>query len=419
MDTIFWFIVIPIVIITVYFFLKFKRKNETANNIQINYQHSPTYDLPWEIKSYKSTELELYNPPKALALTDSLKSHINNVIKLSPNAKDIVQNERKVVVKFGEEVLNKLKSGEFKLMRKEGTLDEFRAIAVDQKNQIRNHGWIEMKDVWKVNPTQLANAALGVLTVITSQEHLERINKQLNVIDRKIDTLLRLYNNDKIGKIQGSIRYLKSILPDVGDMDGSSMQVYSAKMEDISLRCYDEMHSILLEFPQLINEALHINEKTKFGIDKVVNEIKELTYTFEQKLLIAFGNIEVMSICLKINNDFGKNSEVSLNRLTDIEDYYKELLAFHDKFNSILKDKNLGLDAIFRTSKTVSNKKAEIEKHLTYHNENISSNRSVVDQHIVQLKNGSDTLLDGPIDLQVDYDEEDNITAVYRLEKAN
>ncbi|MFY0802069.1 hypothetical protein [Peribacillus frigoritolerans] len=384
----------------------------------INIVSSLPLEIPWNIDSYKSTNMQLYETPKKMILTDNLKRHIDNVIRLTPTAKDIVQIEKKVVVKFSEDILNKINSGDLKIMKKKGSVDQFRSIAVDQKNKIRSHGWLEGKVIKKVNPAQLANAALGVMTIITAQEHLEKINKQLNVIDRKIHNLLRLYQNDKIGKIQGSIRYLKSILPDIsiGNITKDNNSLYLTKIEDISLQCYQEIQSLLHEFPQIINEISSIKERTIIGLDKIVNELQELTNTFEQKLLIAFGNLEVMSICLKIRNDLEKNSKVNLNRLLDIENDYKQLLGFQDRINSILTDKQLGLNATFRTSKAVSKRKEEIEKQLEYHNVNINSNKSSVNQHIHQLRNHSD-LLNEPIDLQVEYDEEHNVTAVYKLKR--
>jgi hypothetical protein len=47
----------------------------------------------------------------------------------------------------------------------------------------------------------------------------------------------------------------------------------------------------------MINEVLNVKEKALYGVDKIVNELKEISSTFEQKLLIGFGNLEVMSIC--------------------------------------------------------------------------------------------------------------------------
>lgn len=425
MDVIYWSIPAIVIAISIAYLIYFKinKKNNKElikDNTESESVENPLpYEFPWEIKSYKSTDMQLYNPPQLLALTDTLKSNIDHVIKLTPKAKDVVQSERKVVVRFSEDVYNKIKSGELKIMKKKGTVEQFRTMAVDQKNTIRKHGWLEIKDIKKVNPAQLANVALGVMTVITAQEHLDKINKQLTTIDRKVDNLLRNYQNDRIGKIQGSIQYLKSIFSDITNPTGGNKQLYLTKIEDISLQCYQEMQSIIQEFPHMTNEVLNIKEKAILNVDNIVNDLKEVSSTFEQKLLIAFGNLEVMSICLKVRNDLEENSKVSINRLSDIENYFHQLLGFHDNFNTIIKDKQLGLDATFKTDKSISKRKLQIEEQLAFHNENITRNRFDVDQHIVQLKNNDHNLIDETYDLQIEYDDNDNVTAVYKLKRVN
>ena len=409
-------LVFVVVIIISFINYKLNNKVKSSNDKQLVNEDSLPTELPWEVQSYNSTDLTLYRKPKTLILTDPLKSHIGEVIKYSPNAKDIVKSERKVIVKFSEEVLEKIKLGELKIMKKQGSGDQFRVLAVDNKNRIKNHGWLEIRDIKKVNPAQLANAALGVMTVITAQEHLQKINKQLTVIDENIGTLIRQYNNDKFGNIQGNIRYLKSILPSIINQD-EKLQTYIIKIEDFSSTAYNEIESILRELPLLIYNASHIEEKTKFGLDKIVNDIKEVTSAFEQKVLLGYGNLEVMSVCLKIMNDLGNDSEVNINRLEDIENYYNQLNEYHNKFKKILKDKNLTLEATFRRNKVVNNKKEEIKKHLSFHYGTIYNNKSAVNQQINQLKIKPKDLVEDPVNLQIEFDKKDNITAVYRLEQ--
>lgn len=411
-------VVLVVVAISIFIFYKLKNIGKSSNKKEFVNEDSPPIELPWEVQSYKSTDLTLYRQPESLTLTEHLKSHIGDVIRFSPNAKDIVKSEKKVIVKFSEEVLEKIKSGELSIMKKKGSADQFRAIAVDNKHKIKNHGWLEIKDIKKVNPAQLANAVFGVMTVITAQEHLDKINKQLNVIDQKIDTLIRQYNNDKFGNIQGNIRYLKSILPSILRQD-EKLPIYLIKIEDISSASYNEIESVLRELPFLINNASHIQEKAKFGLEKIVNEIIDLASTFEQKILLGYGSLEVMSVCLKLMNDLGNNSEVNINRLRDIENYYNQLTKYHNEFENILKNKNLALDATFRRNKTIEKKKEEIKKHLFCHYETINNNMSAINQHIVELQNGDKDLINGPVNLQIEYDEMENITAVYRLKQVN
>lgn len=376
-------------------------------------------EIPWEIKTYVPTTLQVYDPPQPVVLTDYLRSHVENIIKISPNAKDMVQTERKVVIKFSEDVLKKFKTGELKLMKKKGTADKFRPIAVDRKNVIRKHGWLEVKDIKKLNPAQLANAVLGVMTVITAQEHLANINNQLKNMDKKINTIIRYYHNDKIGNIQGSIQYLKTILPDIMNTIGENEQVYLNKIEDISLQCYQDYQSVVREFPKIIEEINAMEVKTKFKMENIISEIKDKASLGEQYMHIALGNLEIQSICLKLRNELEGNSEVNINRLSVLEKDYSELVEYHDRFKTSLNEKQNGLNATFRFNETISKRKEEIAKQIEFHNENVRDNISYVDNHIQHLKNPSNTLLKDIIDLQVDFDEEDNIKALYKLKRVN
>ena len=215
------YLIVIIAILTIAIYAYFTRKksvtNTTSQTIDSTVPTTPRSLI--EIQSFNSPDIGSYTPVETLPLTDTLKTNLSNVFKISSQAKDIVSTEKKVIVKFSDEIQKKLMSGELKVMKKKGTADQFRTIVVDSKHRIKGHGWVETKDIKKINPAQLGNAVFGVMTVITAQEHLDKINKQLNTIDQKIDTLIRQYNNEKIGNIQGNIRYLKSILPSIQNAD--------------------------------------------------------------------------------------------------------------------------------------------------------------------------------------------------------
>ena len=193
--------------------------------------------------------------------------------------------------------------------------------------------------------------------------------------------------------------------------------LFITKIEDISLTSYTEMESILKELPHLLEDGSKIKEKTKFEVNKILPAVQEITSAFEQKVLIGYGNLEVMSICLKLSNDIGNNTEVSMNRIRDIEHYFKQFNDYHKQFENILKEKNQSLNATFRRNKTINSKREELTKHLLHHYETINSNMTAVNQHIVQLKNTDKPTISGPVDLQVEFDDMNNIKAVYKLKE--
>lgn len=370
----------------------------------------PDQELPWDIEVIERHQAVAANEGEDLILTDDLKSYVAYMIDSSRAAGKVITKESKVSIQFKKDVLRQINAGELKLMKQKGSADQFWAIAVDKNNIIRHHGWTESKNVVKINPVQLANVVLGVMTVITSQEHLDKINQQLTTIDRKMDTLLRHYQNDKFGKIQGTTRYLKSILPSLLNEDPQSA-AYLVKVEDFSSRSYEELESILYEFPSLLQSAERIREKAAFGIDKVVTEIKDLTVSFENILLLGYGNLEVLSVCLKIMTDLGNSPVVNENRLQDIETYFGRLVEFQKKYESILQDKNSAVKATFRRNKTVEMKKQQIEQQLLLHYEVINSNKTLLNEQISQFKEVEPSVPELAT-LYVEFDEFENITAV-------
>ncbi|MGP4105489.1 hypothetical protein [Virgibacillus sp. L01] len=376
-------------------------------------------ELPWEVKTVDSFNINEYEYPQLVPLNRNLKDNINNLVKLAPTATDILKTDKKVIIKFSKEILDKVNSGELTLMKTKGAANEFRTMVVDSKSKIRGHGAIEIKNAKRLNPAQLANVALGVMTIVSAQEHLENINQRLNIIDNKVNTLLRYNRNDKLGRIQGAIRYLKSILPDLQKGDITSNHAYFTKIEDIYLDCYQELQSIFIEQPNIINSIKNVKEVIKYDLDSVVTEVETIATTFEKDLSLCFGNLELMVICLNMRTYIEGTDEVSLLRLTDIENDYKKTINHLDNFNRITKEKQIKLDGKFRFESAVNERKKTLEEKITYLNKAITKNIKDMEEQLTQLKQGKNSDLNEPIDLQVEYDEAGEITALYKLKKAN
>lgn len=169
-----------------------------------------------EIKPYDQSLIEKNNiTQKSLPLIPSLKDQVGNIVKLAPQTKELIKKEKTLVLRFNNDVIEKFKTGEFHLMKSKNSLNEYLPIAVDGKHKIRAHGRLGVKEIKKINPTQVKNLALGAMTVITAQEHLDRINKQLVKLDEKVDILVRNISQEKRGNIQGNIKYLKTLMPDI------------------------------------------------------------------------------------------------------------------------------------------------------------------------------------------------------------
>lgn len=394
-------------------------ESNNESHEEVNILTDVPTELPWEVKTVDSFNINEYERPQLVPLNRNLKDNINNLVKLAPTATDIVKTDKKIIIKFSKEILDKVNSGELTLMKTKGTANEFRTMVVDSKNKIRGHGSIEIKNAKRLNPAQLANVALGVMTIISAQEHLENINQRLNIIDNKVNTLLRYNRNDKLGRIQGAVRYIKSILPELKKGDITNNHAYFAKIEDIYLVCYQELQAIFIEQPTIINNIKNVKEVIKYDLDSVVTEVETIAMTFEKDLSLCFGNLELMVICLNMRTYIEGTDEVSILRLTDIENDYKKTINHLEDFNRITKEKQIKLDGKFRFESAVNKRKKTLEEKIIYLNNNITKNIIEMEEQLTQLKQGENSDLNELIDLQVEYDEAGEITALYKLKKAN
>lgn len=407
---------------------KYKRHEELEETIidsnkksleEIEAQAEIPMELPWKVESLTGFEIKEYESLQQVPINRNLKDNINNLVKLTPSAVDIIKTDKKVIIKFSKEIVDKVNSGELTLMKTKGKVNEFRTMVVDSKNKIRGHGSLELKDIKKLNPAQLANVALGVMTVISAQEHLEKINQRLTVIDNKVNTLLRYNRNDKLGRIQGAVRYLKSILPELQKVDISTNHAYFTKIEDIYLACYQELQSLFIEQPNIISSIRNIKEVIKFDLDSVVTDIETIATTFEKDLSLCFGNLELMVICIEMRTYIEGTDEVSLIRVSDIDNDYKKTIDHLNEFNRITKEKQVKLNGKFRFESAVTKRKEALEEKISYLNEKITKNIVDMEEQLNQLKQGKNQDLIEPIELQVEYDDAGEITALYKLNKAN
>lgn len=370
-------------------------------------------DTPWEIISYNKFDIQESRSPHSLALSNKLIDQIGNLMQVTNSANDLIRTDKKVIIKFTKEITEKLKSGEYNLMNVKASSDKVRALAVDGSNKIKGHGIIELKKIKQVNPAQLANVAFGVMTIVTSQEHLDRINQQLTSLDNKLDTLLRKHNNDKFGFINGSIKYYKSILPSIIDQDSFST-TYLMKVEDISAEAYKQLESVIRELNAILPRTSEF-KNTKFKLDGNIDGIKELISNFEEQLLLAFGTLELLSISLKLTTHFGISKELSNNKLMDIEQYFKQLDSLQTNFKSSLLEKATELDARFRRTSTIESKKVSLFEQHAELVEVINSNKASTEQYIDEHKNGPLLSSESPVALQVEYDDYQKVIAVQRL----
>lgn len=400
--------------VAVFFTIQRRRKHQLQINDN-NSGESEVSSYPWLISAAGKNELSLYSPPSKLSLTDHLIDSIGHIINVTPKVKELVQKNNKILVKFKPEVMRKLSSGELTLLKAKNLPGKWRAIAVDSKNRkIASHGTLEVKDVKKINPAQLANAAFAVMSIITAQEYLDRINLQLGKLDRKVDTILRNYKNDKFGVSRGNIDYLMSIFPQLFDIPDEELKLYNEKIESIILQCYQQINSINIGFSSSIQKINQVEVKSMIKIDGQVTEITEELTNFEELVSLSLGNLEVMMICLKIKTDLNLGDQIiNNNRIQQTEKYLKQIEDAENEFLKTANTKVAELKSKLRTDNQINKRKEKINLMIKNVKDRIKENM----QDIIDLKHHKFNEMNQSFDLQVEHDNDGKIVAVYKLER--
>ncbi len=421
---------IVIVSIFSFFIVKLLKKNKITSEKEITVirnsedigVHEEKDDEPiCEIIPYNQFNIDEYkSSSKSLKLTDTLKRQVENIIKLAPNTKDIIKNEKQVVIQFNKDIMQKFKTGELQLMKKKNSLNEFRTIAVDGKNKIRAHGWEEIKEIKKINPAQLANLAFGAMTIITAQEHLDKINKQLSKMDGKVDQLVRHISQEKRGGIQGNIKYLKTIMPDIqAGSYGFESENYNS-IERIVNETYKEVQTFINKIDDIIVELNNVESKAQFKADSLLYTMQTISKRFNESLELCYGNLEVMNICLSLKMGILSDSQSNETRINDIENYLSHLSKLEDKFFATFNKKIDSLEVKFnirlKPEVYIENKKVYLQVELDYLKDRINQNKTELIQSSQILKRNVG-LIENPVDLKVEYDNQGNILAIHKLER--
>jgi hypothetical protein len=292
----------------------------------------------YSLRIFDETDIQIFEKEKSIVDTPELRSKLNTIIQTAPIIKKFIQSDSKLVLEFSEELTKQFKSHKLSLMKVKDSNDKFRAILVDSGNVARGHGELSMQKMSKLNPAKLANLALGVATVITAQEHLKEINKKLTNILSKVNDLIILISNDSLGKFEGNIQYLKSILPALTEnIHNDSLSNYNTIIDNITRETYQQLISTMRRFPDLCKKVNELKLTSNLFIDKEI--IEPILSDFKLNSFIVLGNLEVLAICLSLSKYTHTNNLVNEIRLENLKTYLFELIKYETEFIEIINKK--------------------------------------------------------------------------------
>lgn len=372
--------------------------------------------FPCVISGTDVTDLSVYSPARKLHLSTPLMNSVHTLINAAPKAKELVKTHQQIIVKFKPEIMEKIRKGELTVMEAKNSTDKWRTMVVDKKKRIAGHGHVEIENIKKVNPAQLANAALGLMSVVTAQEYLDRIDQQLKKLDKKVDTIIRRNLNDKFGIARGSINYLMSLFPRILEIDQEEIKNYNKKLEDIIHQCYQQIDSLMVELPVLIHQINNLDVKSLVKIDNPVNKVREEISAFEEIVSLSLSNLEVMIICLNLRSKIGLNdSFINSTQVEHVERYLKQINELNDHFIKSANNKILEINPRFRTSSQINTRRSTLNDMIKHVRENLEERANDVKKAKDMKQNDHEQLFD----MQVEYDHDGNIIAVHKLELNN
>ncbi|MFM9329080.1 hypothetical protein [Paenibacillus mesotrionivorans] len=391
-------------------------KRIMTRRVLLNNSSSSLLDIktrPWIIEKANDTSLSAYTQRNKLVLTEKLKDGLGGLLKLTPEAKQIITKESKLLFKFSDEISKGIDKGIYKQMMAKGSNNQYLGMAADNKGKIVGHGKQMNQDIKKINPAKLANVALGVMSVVTAQEYLDRINQQLLSIDRKVDTIYRHLKNQQYGISKGNLEHLKLISLGMYDITDKHSMLYQSDILRVINATLQQIEGIMQSVVPLMSEMVNLDVKSWVKMDKYETMILDIIKNFDDYITLGIGNLEVLAVSVKIHNELpGKSVNFDNAALEKTEYYLSRFQEIELEFTRIANQKMSELNASMRSSEKNFERYTRLGSFLD--NVKLKIHSSYND---VQSIHNDEVKITRPFDIQIECDSEGNVVNAYQLVK--
>ena len=261
-----------------------------------------------------------------------LKSLIGNLLGEGVRKSDVFikayQQNGMFLAKFSPEVSNGLKTGVYKLVR-QGTKLEAYCRETGKFKEIAQNAGPAGGAAFLANPVMVALAVWQVMATITLQHYLTSMDsKMTSVLDGTWDLKYKI-NNDRIGKIEGAMTYLRNVQNKVkkGYVNQENIYVYLSQMEIVERDIREIIYACNMDVKSYINKTL-ANVKTEQDMDGCVenlirtideyNYIQQTVFSAECTLVLLEQNKSILGV----NNE---QIESELNEIVDLVENQQQL----------------------------------------------------------------------------------------------
>jgi len=292
---------------------------EKADSIKIEYGNSILCELEQAKGNYTISTQKFQT-------NDSLKRNLEVIINQTvPNVAllaNIMKTQGKFIAKFPPEIMKGLKNGTIKLMRS-GT--EIKAIAVNSSTKkITKIATLEATQS-ALNPLSTAIAVWQVLAFITAQKYLSDMNSKMQNIIEQINDLKYKLDNERIGKIEGNLKYLQSFyeLLNNGFVKSDDLFVYNIQLETIERECLQVIHAFNLDISSYINQKFKTIDKD-LGLEQNTKIITDALNEYDYMLKGIYFSYYGLLVQSQIKSNIAFNKDYLIYSLADIEQKLKE-----------------------------------------------------------------------------------------------
>lgn len=319
------------------------------------------------------------------------------------------------LAKFSPEVSNGLKTGVYRLVN-QGTKLEAYCRETGKFKEIAQNAGPAGGAACFANPAMIALAVWQIMATITLQHYLTSMdNKMTSVLDGVWDLKYKI-NNDRIGKIESAMNYLRNVQNKVknGYVNQENIYVYLSQMEIVERDIREIIYACNMDVKSYINEALNVKPEQDMdgcveNLIKTINEynyIQQMVFSAECTLVL----LEQDKSILGVNNE---QIEAELNEIVGLIDNQQSLTmkSKSDLFAGINKLKG----GFFTREKKELERRESVMSHFEKYerqwNQNTENIRDFVKNQISMIeKLGKDACND--IVLAVKLDENMNVSDI-------
>lgn len=286
------------------------------------------FDIP---KNYLMPKESFFNENKQLKTL--IGSLLGEGIRKSDVFIKAYQQNGMFLARFSPEVSKGLKTGVYKLV-KQGTKLEAYCRETGKFKEIAQNVGPAGGVAYFANPVMIALAAWQIMATITLQHYLTSMDsKMTSVLDGVWDLKYKI-NNDRIGKIESSMNYLRNVQNKVkkGYVNQENIGVYLSQMEIVERDIYEIIYACNMDVKSYINKTL-ASVKTEQDMDGCVknlirtideyNYIQQTVFSAECTLVL----LEQDKSILGVNNE---QIEGELNEIANLIEK-QQLLAMESK----------------------------------------------------------------------------------------